>query len=146
MERMYQALLWMSGAEIAIHVLIITISVASPARGNLDYGYSSAYGALTILLLSVMGSVAQYFGGGVALVGVALAWADRRQGWLIALSVLTVAAILFPFGFSYLATRIGGPWFAVGLFTAHSSLGSFLPALLALVFAMRGPVTSSLAR
>lgn len=148
MERMYRALFWLAGAGVAVEFLALGVNAISAAQ-SVPTGawqpYSGPSGMLTLFWIPVITSVAKYFNEGAALLGVSLAWADRRRGWFIALTVLAAAAIAFPFGFDFLLTR---PEF----FTVHPRVAAWLginaallfntaslaPAALALIFAWRG--------
>lgn len=151
MERMYRALFLLAGAGIAIDLLLLAInwiswiSAGQPGPSDFSQPYSGPYESFGFTWIPTIFSVAKYFNVGAALMGAALAWADQRRGWFIALACLAAVAIVFPIGFDVLLSR---PWFflvhpRVAAWLGNNgailvNLASLAPSALALVFAWRG--------
>ena len=107
MERLYRALAWLSGMAIVIGLVYAVMFTAQalsyyanvpfiPEYNDVFTGFApGGYGgdlpsnikSATFLLVS-----------GATLLAVALAWADRRWSWLIALIIVTILGIIWPAG------------------------------------------------
>ena len=107
MERLYKALAWLSGVAIAIGLVYAVMFSAQALSYYADVPHISEYNSLfsgfTVGgyggdLLSSIKSTAFLLVSGVTLLAVALAWADRRWSWLIALIVVTILGIIWPAG------------------------------------------------
>lgn len=152
MERMYRALFWLAGAGVAVELLVLAInlmnavSAAQSGQSGTWLSYTGSPDALlSFIWVPTIISIAEYLNEGAALMGAALAWADRRRNWFIALAILAAAATVFPLGFEFLLSR---PWF----FLVHPRVAAWLgnnammlfnmasltPSALALAFAWRG--------
>lgn len=150
MRRMYRALFWLAGVGVAAQFIIVSMLALNGWQppsyaGNGDVGLNS----LAFVWLPALSSIAEYFSEGAALLAVAVAWADQRTSWLVALAVVTTLAVLYPIVLTFLNTR--------GVFISSQTgfptpLGSWisqysflllnitllLPAALAMTFAWRG--------
>jgi hypothetical protein len=150
MRRMYRALFWLAGVGVVAELMIMSMLALNAGQppsyaGSGDTGLNS----LAFIWLPTLSSIAQYFNEGAALLAVAVAWADQRTSWLVALAVVTALAMLYPSVLRYLDTRgvfnssQTGSATPLGMWIAQYSFLLFnvallLPAALALTFAWRG--------
>lgn len=106
MERLYKALMWLSGlalvAGLARVLLLWTqanITLTSGLGIDRSQGIFSMF--LTIAsserMLEALAATNLLIGG-VMVMALIVAWADRRRGWLIALIVVVVIALAWPTG------------------------------------------------
>jgi hypothetical protein len=104
-ERLYKALAWVAGAALAFGlaftIMNTSVTLSYYAQVPQIPNYGVLYSALaTSLSTGDLGSnirpIALLLVSGATLLAMALAWADRRWGWLIALISVTILAILWP--------------------------------------------------
>ncbi len=105
MNRIYKTLVWLAGLAIvfglAFSIMLTTQTVSNyaqvPHLSTIDGLFSGMItGFYGISIYSGLKTVAILLVGGTTLLAIALAWADRRYGWLIMLVVVSIAALLWP--------------------------------------------------
>lgn len=102
MKRMYRALIWL--AVVAVIAGLVSASIYAFSlfhNGNgIGYGTTGFTGSLPDWLeffgVGSFFAVTNTLVAGVVVLGMALAWADHRRGWLIAVLLVTIAVILWP--------------------------------------------------
>lgn len=118
MERLYRALAWLSGAALVIGLVYAVMFTAQALSYYADVPFIPEYNAVFTGIApggyggdlpSNIKSATFLLVSGATLLAVALAWADRRWGWLIALLIVTILAIVWPAGV--------GTW---AIFTMHA--------------------------
>ncbi len=110
MQRLYRAIAWIAGVAIVVGLLKATMlwtqAINTVSQGlSQGSGFSLSDGTFSVfftllrsgLLFDLM-NVSNLLVGGVMVMTVIVAWADRRSGWLIALLVVTLLALLWPLG------------------------------------------------
>jgi len=111
MDRLYRALMWLAGLALVVGLakalLLWTREAISLSSGS---GMSSSDGffsmILTITRMMFVGSggmleslaATNLLIGGVTVMALVITWADHRRGWLIALIIVTVLALIWPTG------------------------------------------------
>lgn len=105
MNRIYKALVWLAGSAIifglAFAIMLTMQTVSNYARvphlSTIDGLFSGMItGLYGISVYSSLKTVAFLLVSGATVLAVALAWADRRYGWLLALIIVSVVALLCP--------------------------------------------------
>ncbi|HET9110643.1 MAG TPA: hypothetical protein VFN78_07455 [Ktedonobacterales bacterium] len=105
MNRIYRVLVWQAGSAIifglAFAIMLTTQTVSDyaqlPHLSTIDGLFSGMItGLYGISIYSGLKTVAFLLVSGATLLAIALAWADRRYGWLLALIVMSVVALLWP--------------------------------------------------
>lgn len=106
MERLYKALMWLSGLTLVVGlvkaVLMWTLAINTLGLGDGVFQTDSPF---SMFLANVSASraqeilvVANLLVGGVTVMALVIAWADRRRGWLIALIIAALVALVWPTG------------------------------------------------
>lgn len=107
MERIYRALAWCAGVAMVFGLAFAIMNTAQTLSYYSQVPRVAAYFGLytspiigldTGDLASNIRPIAILLVCGVTLLAIALAWADRRWSWLVALIVVTILAILWPAG------------------------------------------------
>ncbi|HZC05023.1 MAG TPA: hypothetical protein VE338_05220 [Ktedonobacterales bacterium] len=105
MNRVYKALVWLAGSGIvfglAFAIMLTAQTVTNyaqlPHLSIVDGLFSGMFtGLYGISVYSGLKTLAILLVGGTMLLAIALAWADRRYGWLSALVVVSILALLWP--------------------------------------------------
>jgi hypothetical protein len=164
MQKVYRALVWLAGGTLVLGVYFAVVMFTPlaenvvPPQGVTVSGPSvsvfvSVFAqSLLLQLLASYSNVFQLLVGGVTVLAIALAWADRRRAWLIALLVVTFLTLLWPDGVA--------AWFASGFYhpqlplkaptgpwpiTSPEGLSNFtilvvplIPVVMALILALTG--------
>ncbi len=149
MDRLYKALAWLAGIAIALG-LVIAYLYAKTTIGQFQQGFFGVSGSdgligaffkvLRSQTFSMIMDVSNLLVGGVTTLAAALAWVNRRHGWLTALIVGTLLALAWPsftLAWQYLYFQPGQaelPRQEVEVFTFVVFAVQLLPAALALVF------------
>lgn len=104
-NRVYLALVWLAGSAIAFGLAFAIMLTAQTVSNyaqlphlSINDGLFSGMiiGLYGISVYSGIKTVAILLVGGTTLLAIALAWADRRYGWLAALIVGAILALLWP--------------------------------------------------
>lgn len=104
-NRVYTALVWLAGSAIvfglAFAIMLTTQTVSNyaqiPHLSIVDGLFSGMFtGLYGISVYSGLKAVAILLVGGATLLAIGLAWADRRNRWLIALVVVSIVALVWP--------------------------------------------------
>ncbi len=106
MERLYKALMWLAGLALVVGLaralLMWTLAINTLGQG---YGVFQTDSLFSVFLSDVSAaraqeilSVANLLVGGVTVMALVIAWADHRRGWLIALIVAALVALVWPLG------------------------------------------------
>jgi hypothetical protein len=104
-NRVYKALVWLAGSGIVFGLAFAIMLTAQtvnnyaqlPHLSIVDGLFSGMFtGLYGITVYSSIKTVAILLVGGTMLLAIALAWADRRYGWLAALIVVNILALLWP--------------------------------------------------
>lgn len=106
MERLYKALAWLAGLALVVGLakalLMWTLAINTLGLGDGVYQTDSLF---SVFLSNVSAGraqeilvVANLLVGGVTVMALVIAWADRRRGWLIALIIAALVALAWPTG------------------------------------------------
>ncbi|HZC05024.1 MAG TPA: hypothetical protein VE338_05225 [Ktedonobacterales bacterium] len=106
MDRLYKALAWLAGIALVVGlaraILMWTLAINTLGQGN---GVFQTVSLFSVFLSDVSAaraqeilSVANLFVSGVTVMALVIAWADQRRGWLIALIVAALVAMVWPLG------------------------------------------------
>ncbi len=105
MEKLYRALVWLAGVAIVLGLAFAAVFTAQAASyysqvphvSYTDELYSGlVIGLYTGDLPTTIKTAAFLAVCGATLLALTLAWADRRFGWLLALLIVTLLALLWP--------------------------------------------------
>lgn len=153
MEKVYRTLIWFAGIAIVAGllkaILFWTLAINSLQSGSLTGPSDGFVGVLVNFLNAARGddllSVSNLFIGGVTVMAVIVAWADRRWGWLIALIVVTILILLWPMGVQSLiyakAPLTPPPYSATTMLLLQGGSDSLfavplIPVVMAFIFAL----------
>ncbi len=144
MERIYLALMRLASATLLCGLIIVAMIALNSGQLYQNYVLSASgtfFDTLRNALPGILITSVTFLMDGVALLGIVVAWANRRGAWMLALIAAAVVAIVFP-----AALMFGGDFFAIHprigrLIAQNATLLIFLPSLipvaLALVMALR---------
>jgi hypothetical protein len=104
MDRLYKALVWLASIAIVLGLVIVYHYVMLPVGGfSQGYFFSGSDGPVvaffsmlksqTFYLFSTLSNL---FDSGAIVLGIALAWANRRYGWMAALIIVTLLSFIWP--------------------------------------------------
>ena len=105
MNRIYKALVWLAGSAIVFGLAFAIMLTAQtigyyaqvPHISIVDGLFSGMItGFYGINAYTSLKTVALLLVSGTTLLAIGLAWADRRYGWLFALIVVSILALLWP--------------------------------------------------
>jgi len=151
--RLYKALAWLAGVAIVVGVVraIVFLTQAINALSQGGYSFSLSDGLLLVFVAILRSelpvtlmSAANLLIGGVLVMTVIVAWADRRYRWLVALSLFSLLALLWPLGVQiwYTTALAATPLHYPTLLAQFTRFGTvsaltapLIPLLLAFIFA-----------
>ncbi len=153
MEKVYSPLGWLAGIAFVVGlvkaILFWTLAINALSQGySLISPYGFAGALLTILnagRVDDLLSVSNLLIGGVTVMAVIVAWADRRWGWLIALIVVAILTVFWPVGVqSLIFARLPltpSPYSATTTLLAQGGTDSLfavplIPLVMAFIFAL----------
>ncbi|HEY7974208.1 MAG TPA: hypothetical protein VID72_02600 [Ktedonobacterales bacterium] len=151
MERLYKAAAWVAGVAtvlgLAFAIMISAQALSYYAQVPQVFVNDGLYTALVSSLnvsdvASNIRPIALLLASGVTLLAIALAWADRRWGWLSALIVVTILALLWPaaveaWAFTSIHSLPPVPVTpAMEIMTFSAYVAPLIPVVLALILAL----------
>ncbi len=102
MTRLYRALIWL--AVVALVVVLANAAIHTfplfQSSNGIGYGTAGFVGSLAdwleLLGIPAFFEAANTLVAGVIVLGIVVAWADHRRGWLIVVLLVTIATLLWP--------------------------------------------------
>lgn len=142
MERIYRALGWLAAVALLLGLILFVIMTLNSGQLVLSDSSGLRFGAYSNSLIYyapvILLTFATYLFNGVALFGIAVAWADRRRLWALAMAAAVVVAVLFPFTFTLLFNQ-------VDFYVVHPRVGRWLAQNMTLLIFLFELVPSALA-
>ena len=115
------ALMRLASATLVIGFIVVVMLTLNsgqlyPNSSGGDLQGSSFLDTLPYAMPQILATTVTYLMDGVAFLGIVVAWADRRQTWMLALIVAALVAVVFP-----LSLMLAGNFFAI-----HPRIGQFI--------------------